>query len=695
MAFLAAPRDVLIGTVCVRATCSPADKTLNCALPSSGIGHCYGDNCVDVDVDTDPNNCGYLGGACGPGASCVAGDCVVSGLACTSSFDCLSGQFCLEGSCAKEISCSPDTCPVGLSCDTTLDNSRCDLPACGAGDDYHLCQANPSPYLGWPDFCCNESCVSLLFDRNNCGYCGHVCPSNAPCYAGACEGDCSTQPDNTPCNSAELSYLADGFCCAGLCTTSAGAATCSACGVGCSSCVSSACPAGEACVGSTQVCEPTACNADNDGSLCATTDAESVVHEGSCCGGSCTHLGIDGQNCGACGRACPQDQACLGSVCVPDASCAGQSEGALCHLASGDAGRCCGESCVDFASDNANCNGCGLACPVSTTCTPAPWSVDQPVRAGQCQDAGGVVSAQIIPSSCAGLADSTNCDTGSGLGHCCAGTCTDLSTDSNNCAVCGVACPSGTTCTTSNFQSPTTTCVSAPDEPQGCGSLNACPAGTNCLGTYCLPTSCSGLSNGDICAFGTFSGSCCGGQCVSTEQDANNCGGCGLPCDGGLCLSGVCETTLISGCVPSCPSGTLCYQMASPYGEPSPVSLCVGPVCGHREGEAFWLNSERCLAGDQQLGTCCADGSCVDIATDPENCGACGTSCHGQVCVGGTCLLAACDFKSQNGFCGTAGDLTSLCCGTDCVDTATDNDNCGRCGLVCRGGESCQDGTCQ
>src|SRR6202035_4066269 len=85
----------------------------------------------------------------------------------------------------------------------------------------------------------------------------------------------------------------------------------------------------------------------------------------------------------------------------------------------------------------------------------------------------------------------------------------------------------------------------------------------------------------------------------------------------------------VSGAVD--PAQDVCFQ-----------GICVGPICG---------DSAFCLAQDGDLRLCCADGSCIDLASDPDNCGGCGVSCHGQACVGGTCAGARCGFSNQGTFC--------------------------------------------
>jgi phospholipase C len=93
---------------------------------------------------------------------------------------------------------------------------------------------------------------------------------------------------------------------------------------------------------------------------------------------------------------------------------------------------------------------------------------------------------------------------------------------------------------------------------------------------------CSGGHCGGSCDTGTTN---CGGVCIYTDVDPQNCGGCGKACDAQLfCASG--------SCVSSCPGST--------------------KECGR---------------------------SCIDTSSDPANCGACGKACGAkEACVGGSCV---------------------------------------------------------
>jgi hypothetical protein len=82
------------------------------------------------------------------------------------------------------------------------------------------------------------------------------------------------------------------------------------------------------------------------------------------------------------------------------------------------------------------------------------------------------------------------------------------------------------------------------------------------------------------------------------------------------------------------------------------------------------------------MGQSACGATCVDTQTDNMNCGACGTACAmGQTCTAGVCACA----------------MGQTSCGTPamCVNTQTDNNNCGACGTACPMGQSCQMGACR
>ncbi len=77
--------------------------------------------------------------------------------------------------------------------------------------------------------------------------------------------------------------------------------------------------------------------------------------------------------------------------------------------------------------------------------------------------------------------------------------------------------------------------------------------------------------------------------------------------------------------------------------------------------------------------------NCVDTRSDRENCGSCASRCApGEACSGGTCSVAC---ASPLMACGEAAARR-------CVDPTVDPANCGSCGRACAAGESCVSGTC-
>jgi stigma-specific protein Stig1 len=110
----------------------------------------------------------------------------------------------------------------------------------------------------------------------------------------------------------------------------------------------------------------------------------------------------------------------------------------------------------------------------------------------------------------------------------------------------------------------------------------------------------------------------------------------------------------------------------------------------------------------QQNGKTLCNGACVDPSTDPANCGACGHRCEGdQECLGGTCLGGDCRLECgdrsrwPNRPLDAPGATAGVCCNRPggeeprgCTDLATDNWNCGGCGVTCEPNTRCQKGQC-
>src|SRR5690606_34574007 len=86
----------------------------------------------------------------------------------------------------------------------------------------------------------------------------------------------------------------------------------------------------------------------------------------------------------------------------------------------------------------------------------------------------------------------------------------------------------------------------------------------------------------------------------------------------------------------------------------------------------------ECAGGAERCGN-----ACVDVTSDPANCGACGNACGaGEACVDGACGGVGCP-------------ATQILCGGACVDTTTDRHHCGACDAACADGEICAGGSCE
>jgi hypothetical protein len=148
------------------------------------------------------------------------------------------------------------------------------------------------------------------------------------------------------------------------------------------------------------------------------------------CNGTCVRLD-DSQNCGACGRVCPNAQYCSRAQCV-----------CLSGITR------CGDACVSLNSDEQNCGLCGKACRSgedcsagsckcpstgSSWCTSAGTCVDTLSNNQHCGQCDRVCPAQ---TTCSG--GQCRCDE---LGNTlCDSTCVNLSSDVSNCGQCARAC---------------------------------------------------------------------------------------------------------------------------------------------------------------------------------------------------------------------------------------------------------------
>jgi len=89
----------------------------------------------------------------------------------------------------------------------------------------------------------------------------------------------------------------------------------------------------------------------------------------------------------------------------------------------------------------------------------------------------------------------------------------------------------------------------------------------------------------------------------------------------------------------------------------------------------------------------CPDG-CVNLQTDPSNCGRCSHECQPtQDCCNGKCVASSSD-TSNCGQCGNVCPSGYVCCNGTCRNLNSDVNNCGACGVVCPSGQTCCAGQC-
>jgi hypothetical protein len=147
---------------------------------------------------------------------------------------------------------------------------------------------------------------------------------------------------------------------------------------------------------------------------------------------------------------------------------------------------------------------------------------------------------------------------------------------------------------------------------------------------------------------------CCKNVCTDLGSDPANCGQCRHTCYPLSCCSGTCTETINSNT--NCGScGNVC----------SPDRVCEGITCVCKQ------SGLRCTGGQCENGACvCPPGlsfcsasdACIDLHTDPNNCGTCGNACSGVPCVRGTCFSPppSCSFG-----CAIAYGLCTLPCTAD------------------------------
>jgi hypothetical protein len=470
---------------------------------------------------------------------------------------------------------------------------------------------------------CGLLCVALANDPSNCGACGVVCGAGKVCNAGQCATSCG--PSLTDCSGACVSLQQD-------------PQNCGACG--------KVCNLPQAVAG----CSAGACTV----AACATGFANC---NGAPADGCEVALASDPKNCGACGASCGAGKVCNAGQCA-----------LVCQPPLAD----CSGACVSLQTDPLNCGACGKSCIL-------PHAV-----------AGCGAGACTVAACATGFAD---CN-GAPADGCEAA----LASDPANCGACAKACPKDYVCTAGKCElscAPNLTdcggaCVNLKTDPANCGACkNACSlanAAAGCADGLCTVAACfAGFADCDTIASN--------GCETNVASDPVNCGGCGktckLPNATAACASGLCAVAACSSGFADCDStaGNGCETNVS--SDPANCGAC-GKICSLPNAVAACASGlcavASCKTGFGDCDKTAANGCEADFATDPKNCGGCGTICAPtEVCTAGTCGPPPCQPP-----------LTD--CGGACVDLKTDPAHCGACARPCSSSnvasKSCAGGLC-
>ena len=103
-----------------------------------------------------------------------------------------------------------------------------------------------------------------------------------------------------------------------------------------------------------------------------------------------------------------------------------------------------------------------------------------------------------------------------------------------------------------------------------------------------------------------------------------------------------------------------------------------------------------CALTSGAIGTCCGS-ACVDTTSDTQFCGSCGVTCGpSHFCVGGSCLPSPTCAAGNDGVACPLGDGgVGACCADSCVNPQFDATSCGACGVECPAGDLCSQGGCR
>jgi hypothetical protein len=325
-----------------------------------------------------------------------------------------------------------------------------------------------------------------------------------------------------------------------------------------------------------------------------------------CCNHQCVDTGVAADNCGMCGNACANGSSC------------------------------CNGACAALAGDILNCGKCGVKCPAMNN---VPMCVAGKCMPGPCNM--GFAHCTMNPNDV--------CETGVGG-------------DVNNCGKCGNVC-----------------------SPPNAMAL--------CLNGVCAVGGCKP-------GFRDCDGDPKNGCEANIINDPNNCGACNqscaqLPHAVAACMNGACVVGMCSPGFGNCDkmdnNGCEADLTGDPMNcgvcgkgcvaPPNVMPTCVNSVCG----------VGQCLAGFVDCDKNPNNGCEVNVNTDPNNCNGCGMACAVPANASAGCAMGVCGIgKCNGGFADCDGNANDGCE----ININSDANNCGKCGSVCQNGTLCVNGSC-
>lgn len=594
------------------------------------------------------------GDRCGADGDCMQGHCV-DGVCCESA---CTGQCsaCNEPNNAGKcliVSGAPrggraacgGTAPCNAQCDGT-DGQACKFPGnsvvCAAGSCTNgvvktttTCNGAGACTTGMSSPCASNMCADATKCMGGCtgAACGagKYCDGTGVCLTAKAAGEtCQTGAECTS------TYCVDGVCCGSACT-----GQCEACNepnkVGTCTPVAGAprgtragCTGTQAgCAGRCDGVTTTACTYPGATTTCAAAscNTDGLVVAASVCNGAGGCTTVTPAPCGAstyCSGAACVPQLTTGTACTAAKQCqSGNCSNSICCPAGQTS---CNGVCKNLATDSANCGMCAKPCAASSCAN------GKVTAASTCNGSG--VCTSPTPTDCSSnmCADATKC----------AGACT----------------PGSATCGVGKYCDLTGACQPAKANGTTCASGSECTSGV-CADGVCCNSACGGQCQ--ACNEGGNAGTCvtitgtprgsrpacagtqatCAGACSGASATA-----CTYPTGTTVCTSATCSgtTSLVSSSVCN-GAGACTAPTTTPCGS---GKYCSAAACVNQVANGSGCSSAtQCQSGNCSNNLCCAAGqtacnlSCKNTATDPANCGGCGTICPGLRCTSGVLYAAS------------------------------------------------------